>query len=151
MLIKFIQIIAVIISLSGCKTIEIEQPVFVDINGIVRGHNIGGYDSLMTTDWEIVNISEYTITGWEIEVEVVFPDTYYVNNDGSLLERNDTISSALYFQHEIGIPPDSSRLFENMILFRQNAETLFPVFLETNAKTLRSWKILEIRGIIDQN
>ena len=105
----------------------------------------------MTTDWEIVNISEYTITGWEIEVEVVFPDTYYVNDDGSLLVINDTIPSALYFQHEIDISPDSSRLFENMILFRQNAETLFPVFLETNAKTLRSWKILEARGIIDQN
>ena len=136
---KTIQLITLGLFLVGCKTIEIEQPIFVDINGIVRGHNIGGYDSLMTTDWEIVNISEYTITGWEIEVEVVFPDTYYVNDDGPVLEINDTIPSALYFQHEIDIPPDSSRLFENMILFRQNAETLFPVFLETNAKTLRSW------------
>jgi hypothetical protein len=147
---KTIQLITLGLFLVGCKTIEIEQPIFVDINGIVRGHNIGGYDSLMTTDWEIVNISEYTITGWEIEVEVVFPDTFYVNDDGPV-EINDTIPSALYFQHEIDISPDSSRLFENMILFRQNAETLFPVFLETNAKTLRSWKILEARGIIDQN
>lgn len=147
---KTIQLITLGLFLVGCKTIEIEQPIFVDINGIVRGHNIGGYDSLMTTDWEIVNISEYTITGWEIEVEVVFPDTFYVNDDEPV-EINDTIPSALYFQHEIDISPDSSRLFENMILFRQNAETLFPVFLETNAKTLRSWKILEARGIIDQN
>ena len=77
MLIKFIQIIALIISLSGCKTIEIEQPVFVDINGIVRGHNIGGYDSLMTTDWEIVNISEYTITGWEIDALQRFCRYYF--------------------------------------------------------------------------
>lgn len=105
---KTIQLITLGLFLVGCKTIEIEQPIFVDINGIVRGHNIGGYDSLMTTDWEIVNISEYTITGWEIEVEVVFPDTYYVNDDGTVLEINDTIPSALYFQHEIDISPDSS-------------------------------------------
>ena len=147
---KTLQLLALGLFLVGCKTIEIEQPIFVEISGIVRGHNIGGYDSLMTTDWEIINISEHTITGWEIEVEVVFPDTYYVNND-TLLEINDTIPSALYFQHETEIEPDSSKLFEDMILFRQNAETLFPVFLETNAKTLRSWKILEARGIINQN
>ena len=74
---KTIQLITLGLFLVGCKTIEIEQPVFVDINGIVRGHNIGGYDSLMTTDWEIVNISEYTITGWEIDALQRFCRYYF--------------------------------------------------------------------------
>ena len=137
--------------ISGCETIEIYRPEFVEIVGIVRGHYIGGYDSLMTTDWEIINTSEVTITGWEIEVQVAFPDTYYVNDDGSLLIINDTISSGFFFQHGIEIPSDSSQIFNNMILFRQDAESLFPVFLETNSKTLRSWDVLETRGITDQN
>lgn len=148
---KLIGIISVVLLISGCETIEIYRPEFVEIVGTVRGHHIGGYDSLMTTDWEILNISDFTIKGWEIEVQVAFPDTYYVNDDGSLLIINDTISSGLYFQHGIEIPSGSSQIFNSMVLFRQDSESLFPVFLETNSKTLRSWDVLETRGITDQN
>ncbi len=63
-----------VIDLDGDGDKEI---IFGDINGIVRGHNIGGYDSLMTTDWEIVNISEYTITGWEIDALQRFCRYYF--------------------------------------------------------------------------
>lgn len=125
------------LTILGCGLInDVNNTEYVDIQAQVMGINIEGYDGYIKTDWLITNISEKILNGWEIEVAVQTP--------------NQHIPKGIFFKHDILLEPDSSALFQDLVLFFQNPESLYPVVLTSGDTTLalNGWQIISTKGVI---
>ena len=126
------------LTILGCSlTNDLNQTEYVDIDANVQKITIEGYDGYIKTDWLITNTSYEILSGWEIEVSLETP--------------NQVIPKGLFFTHNIEMQPDSSLLYQDLVLFFQNPESIYPVVLISDDSTLayNGWGILSIKGIVE--